>query len=80
VAQIILKRAMSGTSFDENEIRKCVESPAYFYNNYVKVIDEKGNKVDARPTSQSEFDEINAKFDLLLKRRAGGYVKSNFKQ
>jgi hypothetical protein len=71
---------MSATSFDENEIRKCMESPLYFYNNYVKIINEKGNAVEKPPMSQKEYEEVTSKFDLLLKRRAGGHIKLRFKQ
>jgi hypothetical protein len=46
-----------GSEIPMEEYEKCLESPAYFYNNYVMVKDLNGDWVKPKPVTDEELEE-----------------------
>ena len=36
-------------------MKRCLDSPAYFYNTYVKLVDKQGNEIPKKPVTDEEI-------------------------
>ena len=51
------------------EIKKCMDSPAYFYNMYCKVVDREGNEISKPVLTDEQIRQCNGSINCT-KRKA----------
>ena len=57
------------TENEREELKKCMESPAYFFNKYVELRDKDGNVLPKREITDEELAEAHRAEVVRLSRR-----------
>lgn len=62
---------------DSEEYQKCIDSPAYFYNNYCLIKDKDGNWVKPKPITDEDVENA---IKACVKSRKKRICRSNYQQ
>ena len=54
---------------NEEEYKKCLESPAYFYNNYVLIRNENGEYVKPEPVTDEQIETAIGLYEKEFRKR-----------